>query len=152
MHSHSSAYLPSDIYVIRLDGTARHNVTRTPRVAEVAPIPSPDGRSLAYVRYEGSHAAIWLTSTLGTSRRVVDADWSGATPFAWSPDSSRIAFTRFDDSTCAPDARNCATPEVWVIQKDGLNATPVRRGAAAPAWSPHGRYLVVEDAWGQGEA
>jgi Tol biopolymer transport system component len=142
-------YTASDIYVIGVDGHGRRNVTRTPAAGEGSAFVAPRGGGIAYARRDASGEALWIRGADGKARRlasgaVMDVQW---VPLSWSPDGTRIAFTTFDASTCTPDARNCATPEVRTIGRDGTGETVVRRGAAAPSWSPRGRYLVVEDPW-----
>lgn len=56
---------------------------------------------------------------------------------AYSPDGTRIAFTRRPDSSGG-------TSEIWVMNADGSGAAALTRGEgdAAPSWSPDGRMLA----------
>jgi Tol biopolymer transport system component len=92
------AFAGSDLYAVSPDGRRAHAVVRARDVAR--PAWSPDGRMLAYL--EGSPSA-------GTNRRgvfVVDADGSGRRrigtsddfgSLVWSPDSSGLAWSNFDE-------------------------------------------------------
>jgi len=84
---------------------------------------------------------------------VVPADGSAAPctvtpgPFqaeglAWSPDSTRIAFTSARHDTWDLDLSN----DLWVVQADGTSGperlTPPGSAYALPSWSPDGRRLA----------
>ena len=50
--------------------------------------------------------------------------------FAWSPAGDQLAYVRFDkDALTQP-------PEIWLINKDGTNATRLITGGYAPQWVP----------------
>jgi Tol biopolymer transport system component len=91
----------------------------------------------------------------------VNADGSGATPLtklaarsvtsegpAWSPDGSELTFEsdRALDGTDALDTY--AMANVWVMNADGSNATPLTKltipRAESPVWSSDGSKLAFE--------
>ncbi|MFB9069172.1 S9 family peptidase [Pseudofulvimonas gallinarii] len=115
---------------------------RMPRVA--APVPSPDGRQLAFTvtlpEYDAdrSRTDIWLVASDGrTPPRQITFDRGGESGLAWSRDGRRLAFVakRGDDETA----------QVYVLDLDGGEArrvTDIVTGARAPSFSPDGRHLL----------
>src|SRR5207244_4246450 len=51
---------------------------------------SPDGRRIAFVRYEGDTPSLWIAPSRGGRPRRLAA--SGEDAAVWSPDSRRVAF------------------------------------------------------------
>ena len=102
---------------------------------------SPDGTRLAY-RTTGSDPAIVVTNADGSSPVVVAHGVAIGTgdPFAWSPDSRRLAFT------IGLVADKIGT--IDVVDADGSHMTQLIAGASAlavdrftPAWSPDGQWV-----------
>jgi len=103
------------------------------------PVPSPNGRRIAYLvsgfseaRYHGTGAALWVARANGSSARRLEADKVGQN-VVWSPDSSQLAYRRNDT--------------LHVVQADGSGDRIV---PSAPAWavvdpnvSPNGRWVVA---------
>ncbi|MGE5813937.1 MAG: winged helix-turn-helix domain-containing protein [Acidobacteriota bacterium] len=97
---------------------------------------SPDGQWLAY--HSRKRGGIWIVpSSGGVARQVADF---GSDP-AWSPDSTRLAFTS--------DAGGLVSQsELWIVRRDGSERRPLTRmgnpvgGHRAPAWSPDGRFVA----------
>ncbi|HXG11042.1 MAG TPA: DPP IV N-terminal domain-containing protein [Gemmataceae bacterium] len=101
-----------DLYYCNLDGTGAVRLTRTPGNKELVSF-SPDGKFVAFVRDNNLHVVDLATQTeraLTTdgSELILNgkADWvyfeevfnRRRQAYWWSPDSSRIAFLRFDDT------------------------------------------------------
>lgn len=84
-----------DIWSVRPDGADRRNITNTPDIHESYPMPSPDGKRIAFVVdecKEGTRSrSLWLMNADGTDRRMLSNP--GREP-VWSPDGKRIAFAR----------------------------------------------------------
>jgi Tol biopolymer transport system component len=62
----------------------------------------------------------------------------------WSPDGTKIAFTRY--SAPAPDPRNPSDAEIYLINPDGTELTRLTVNdyeERAPQWSPDGSRIVV---------
>ena len=105
-----------DLYHTKLDGSPAVRLTKSPGAKEVASF-SPDGRFVAFVRAGNLHAVDvdslaerQLTTDGGGVILNGKADWVygeeifGRRPQAywWGPDSTRIAFLRFDDGPVTP--------------------------------------------------
>ena len=126
--------IPSNIYVVQVDGSASTAVIGDARGAAW----SPGGEKIAFAR-----------SVAGVSRLfVANADGSGDTEIlglaghignpAWSPDGSKIAFslnhaggpTQLDLYTVNPDGTGVATIASGPLQED------------LPSWSPDGSKIA----------
>jgi hypothetical protein len=102
---------------------------------------SPDGTRFAY-RTTGSVPSIVVANSDGSNPIVVAQGVAIGTgdPFAWSPDSRRLAFT------IGLVADKIGT--IDVVDADGSHLTQVIQGSAAvgldryrPAWSPDGQWI-----------
>jgi Tol biopolymer transport system component len=122
---------------------------------ESQPSWSPDGSRIAFTRYvpDGSFFVfeVYVMNADGTGqRRVTDsrADDLGfaATEPAWSPDGTRIAFTR----TIRLTGNQPLDEEIYVMNADGTGLTRLTHNPAtgilsndlSPAWSPDGSRIV----------
>jgi dipeptidyl aminopeptidase/acylaminoacyl peptidase len=130
-------------------GAATRPITETDlfRFAWIAdPQISPDGRRVAFVKVTvdekktGYETAIWMVDADGTQRpRAFTAGPQDLAP-RWSPDGSRLAFTR-----AVEKAGKAQPPQLYVVATDGGEAralTDLPRGVASPVWSPDGRTLA----------
>jgi Tol biopolymer transport system component len=99
--------------------------------------PPPHASQIAFVR----DGKIYRANTDGTGVIQLSAGPADSEP-AWSPDGSRIAFSRGGESG-----------GIYVMTADGAN--PVRRASSgrSPTWSPVGQWLAfscrdgVDDVW-----
>jgi dipeptidyl aminopeptidase/acylaminoacyl peptidase len=168
------------LWLVPTDGTAPpRRLTHGWRDTE--PTWSPDGRWLAFVRAErtdnGDGAPkvgkpqLWLMPVDGGEPRRLTDHPLGVTAPAWSPDSTRLAYTarvpepgRYGTGTkVTPDAeppRRITTMRyrldgvgftrdrpnhIWVVDTDGGEPVRVTEGDAdhaAAAWSPDGQWLT----------
>ena len=117
--------------VVLYDLAGGRRVLATRSGSSVDPVPSPDGRLVAY----------------GTDRVMVAAmDGSGSRPLTstccasdgfpsaqrWSPDSSQLVYQHYGD--------------VWVVGAGGGNERLLAEKAYSPAWSPDGPSIALIDA------
>ena len=161
------------IYAVNPDGTSLTQLTNT-SAGEYLPVPSPDGRFIAFHSDDRVHS------------RVMNADGSGQRPLtgcslvrpgAWSPDSSKVVCEVGDEEglavadvasgtvtpltpsgrypTWSPDGRTIAfvnRERLWAVPAEA--GAPRRLGnrkideAAAPSWSPDSRRLAYMAAAG----
>jgi len=120
------------------------------------PIWSPDGSKVAFVSdfTDAGHGEknVFVMSTTATGQDVnlamqITRYTSGAKAvddLAWSPDGSRIAYTR---------GNNAGDDSVWVVNADGTTTFPLEIGGPGakrhPTWSPDSSqiaYAVVKNA------
>jgi dipeptidyl aminopeptidase/acylaminoacyl peptidase len=168
------------LWLVLTDGSAPpRRLTHGWRDAE--PAWSPDGRWLAFVRAERTNSGngapktgkpqLWLMPADGGEPRRLTDHPLGVTAPAWSPDSTRVAYTarvpepgRYGtDPQVTPDAeppRRITTMRyrldgvgftrdrpnhIWVVDTDGGEPVRVTEGDAdhaAASWSPDGQWLT----------
>ncbi|MGH9408473.1 MAG: winged helix-turn-helix domain-containing protein [Vicinamibacterales bacterium] len=95
---------------------------------------SPDGRSIVFAsNRDGGKGEIYAMDADGSHPRNLTNNPANDDTPAWSPDGRRIAFQS--------DRRGPI--EIFVMDADGRNPTPVTRGARA-AWSPDNRRIAYQ--------
>jgi TolB protein len=117
-----------EIYVMNADGTGQRNLTRDPG-RDGAPVWSPDGRKIAFVRGDLFVGDLYVMNADGSGQRKLADD---AGEIAWSPDGRRLAFVLRDN-------------EIYVMNADGSGQRRLTRTPAYeehPAWSPDGRTIA----------
>ena len=119
-----------EIYVMSPDGSHAQRVTND-RLWSVYPTWSPDQAELAF---DGS-GDLYVVSASGSNVRRLTSGGEDWWP-AWSPDGTRIAFTR--------DVSGWFDWEIFVMEADGSH--PVRltfdAGGDKPTWSPDGTRIA----------
>jgi tricorn protease len=112
---------------------------------DFAPVYSPDGKSIAFIRNARS---LWVYDVNSKQERELcklytDAPPIGGKNFVWSPDSSWIAF-----STNAPENRTYTN--ISVVAAKGGAAQPISFVANSFAgnisWSPDGTFILYSSA------
>ena len=111
------------------------------------PALSPDGRWVAYYRYDGEERDLWLIPTVGGRPVRLTTDPGSDVQPAWSPDGRQLAFASNRDTMFA----------VWLLPvADGQQVGPPTRltppglPAERPLWSPDGgciAFVCNEDIW-----
>ena len=137
----------SRIYL--LDVASGRSTALTPggkEIQSIDPAWSPDGRQIAYTRWnargEEGENAIVVAQADGSGERVLRRTGLDGEPDvmgqpAWSPDGTRILYTR---STI--DRRYTFRPSLHVMDAATGDSRPLAEDAADGAWSPDGRRIA----------
>ena len=123
------------IYSVRADGSRLGQLTHT-RAQDTAPLFSPDGRRILFLRgttyVRVPQLALWVMNADGSRQQKLASH--GADP-AWSPDSRRIAYVGRGRS---PDVSFLV-----VVSADGSNRLVIAGRKYSPVWSPDSKRLAL---------
>lgn len=133
----------TELFLARLDGTARRALTSAPEVIEAAPAWSPDGRLVAFSAHAGGN--LWNLMLLNPDTGDLRAFSEGPVDLdpAWSPDGSRLAYASHFGVGGQVDVSALSVAPV-----EGLGARPIllledaTRAIRHPTWSPDGGAIV----------
>jgi sugar lactone lactonase YvrE len=120
-----------EIYIANADGSGKKRLTNDVW-QDYGPSWSPDGKTIAYTRYQDHECGIYLIDVKTYQQRSLDV--CGGTP-AWSPDGMMIAFLQGDDDNT----------NIYVINADGTGfrqVTDLPGYNEYPAWSPDGEIIA----------
>jgi Tol biopolymer transport system component len=138
-----------DIYVRMIDDSTCHRLTTSP-ATDYNPVWSPDGQSIAFLRWrDGSKADIWVMTSLGGSEQKIaeaipgnlnDPLLAWISHLAWSRDSRSLIVADAD-----PDSRSQSLFEISTETGEKRRITralPFSMGDDSPSVSPDGRTLA----------
>jgi Tol biopolymer transport system component len=120
---------------VQLPSGKQRQLTEEAEGADGEPTYSPDGRMIAFVRYQGNDSDIWVMNSDGTDQRPVTetAENSYESNPAFFPSGRSLAFSRRDAATGWT---------VYSVRLDGSGEQVLEAGAKDPAISPDGRWLA----------
>jgi hypothetical protein len=140
------------VYVMDADGTDPQPILRFAEFDSAKALAwSPDGTRIAMVRETGADdgtqdggwtTTIWTFAPDGTELRPITTT-GRETSVAWSPDSSRLVFSRYEPID--PNDQDVAN-DIYVVDADGSNETRLSNdgNASSPAWSPDGTTIAFD--------
>jgi Tol biopolymer transport system component len=141
------SFEPSDRSQIHvLDGTQERVLSRGREQIVQSPAWSPDGRQIAFARLAGEEdrysTEIVVAPVDGGAERVVARQrlfprLSSVAEPAWSPDGTRIAFTR-----SRLDREDDFRSSLLMVDSEGGNQRLFARDASDAAWSPDGTRIA----------
>ena len=111
----------SRIMMLGLDGGKAEEFTQGER--DTAPRFSPDGLTLAFLRFDGEpdHGGkrqVWVMGSNGGEARMVSAAVLGVSDFAWSPDGTKLALCAdVEEATEAEEPSPNGIPQVRVVRR-----------------------------------
>lgn len=128
-----------------------------PCLGDDEPAYSPDGRTMAFVRYQApftedwipTDCALWVGDLATDALTRLTADPGCDRPYfpRWSPDGERLAYHRERPTADGFEAA------VFTIRRDGTGErrlTEWSLSAGSPDWSPDGRWIVFSTGYGSG--
>jgi Tol biopolymer transport system component len=137
----------SELWRIAADGSNTLQLTFTGgNVADFAP--SWDGETIAFsLKNSLGGEDLWLVDRDGKqTRELVNCDQDVCAEPSWSPDSSKIAFSRRSTSTQPEIA---TTEQIWILDVSSGDVTQLFSDAAMsgnqPSWSPDGSRIAYFD-------
>ena len=123
-----------NLWTVAIDGSDVRNVTALPLGGASWATWSPDGQWIAVSASQG----VWLVPPKGGHKAWLDfGRGAGVSTVAWSSDSKRLAIETYAQIS---DSGQIST--VYLVDPDGAPTIRIDN-AAAPNWSPDGRYLLV---------
>jgi Tol biopolymer transport system component len=147
------------------EGAASSDVTGENAVIDWGPAWSPDGHSIAYLRYAAHRSAplpngkgttdvtleqlrVWHDGNHPTDTMLTDA-FAHIGEIDWSPDGSTIVFTGAPTLFHEQQTDGLTWPRVLLIPSTGGAVTPItpdeQTWAAGATWSPDGEWIAYVD-------
>jgi tricorn protease len=132
-----------EIFTIPVEHGSVRNLTRSPGIADRAPVWSPDGERVAWFSDDGSGYRLLVGSQdgLGEPRSYGIGESKMAWAPAWSPDGTRIAFV---DDRLRIRVLRLDNGHVITADSDGMLGSRTEPG---PAWSPDSKWLAYAKAF-----
>ncbi len=129
----------SDIFISKLDGSDRRDLTNNPAI-DTSPTWSPSGKQIAFVSdREGAAGQVYICDSDGANVRRIVKEGGDADSPAWSPDGRFIAFhwkPRLAESYDIYIAE-VSSGQIWQsTSNNGSNENA--------SWAPDGRHLAFQ--------
>jgi Tol biopolymer transport system component len=137
----------SDVFTARPDGSGAAKLSIDASTYHADAAYSPDGAQLAFDEDGDGGEGIFVADRDGSGAHRLTTSFKSKdaydTESQWSPDGTRIAFTR---------VRNQRQAAIFTIRTDGSDlrqVTPYKLDAASPDWSPDGTKIAFNSYWDQ---
>ena len=128
-----------DIFISKLDGSSRRNLTNNPAI-DTSPTWSPEGRRIAFVsNRQGSGGQIYYCDIDGSNLQRIIKEGGDADSPAWSPDGKWIAFHW--------KPRLSINYDLFLYEVGSGNIRQLTSNAGSnesPSWAPDGQHLAFE--------
>jgi len=127
-----------DIYVSRLDGSERRNLTNNPAV-NTSPTWAPSGNQIAFISNRDGTPQIYICDTDGANVRRIVKEGGDADSPAWSPDGRWIAFHW--------KPRMAENYDIYIAEVSTGRIRQLTSDAGSnecPSWAPDGRHLAFQ--------
>ncbi len=82
-----------DLYTVSTDGSSLAQICETPK-SEYNAVWRPDGKKIGFLSYESGSMQIWEMNPDGSSRTQISHIDGGITGFKYSPDQSKVLYTK----------------------------------------------------------
>jgi Tol biopolymer transport system component len=135
----------SGIYIKQIGN--EHLLQLTKSTSDNAPAWSPDGRFIAFSRYENDLHEIYMVSAIGGAERKLHSGAPAHPALSWSPDGKFIAFTRKDPNR---NTYSINLLSVETLETRKLTEPDAEQQDWGPAFSADGKELVFVRANGAG--
>lgn len=131
-----------DLWSMHVGSTEATQLTKD-KDDERAPVPSPDGKWIAFYSVRSGHQDLWLVPSDGSAvpkpltQAAMAEDDARFAP-AWSPDSRQIAYIS--------NKADYWHDDVWVVDLDSRKPRQLSKSlmaASTPAWSPDGKSIAL---------
>lgn len=129
----------ADIFLAKLDGTDRRNLTNHPAI-DTSPTWSPSGKQIAFVSdREGAAGQVFICDVDGANVRRIVKEGGDADSPSWSPDGRYLAFH------WKPHMAENYDIYIAEVSSGRIYQTTSNSGSNEnPVWAPDGRHLVFQ--------
>ncbi len=141
-----------NLWIMNPDGSDLKNLTNlslsnTGAGANVDPVPSPDGKQIAFESTRDGNGEIYVVDIETKVQQNVTKNKANDYSPAWSPDGKNIAFVSDRDAVLVDPGRGISTNDIYITNVDGSNTRRltmdnVRDGYNGLAWSPDAMKLA----------